>query len=636
MWTQYCTGTTQTQGQTMALGVANTHGGATSEMIRANNGNFPTGTKPANGVAFYLFATPQDYADSASSLGLGTAETVGQTDFGVTHFNSQNVPVYSAVFLVNKTGESANISRATGQQVGRALDYLEGYIKNGGIVPPQNLRMSDTGTQTWASIYLSELNADYRSASLSIAPCGSGGLFTGFADSTYPGPNYICDGTNGTGNALSSGYSGLNNQAVLHKAWPTIYPAAGAPPAGGLTGMFAEQYDVLYIGNDKMTRGRTADIYQANFTCSNFFVKWVGDHANLPNNTEVPTGCVVPTNTTTCQKIFNGDGHFPDGNVSNCILAGQYSTYAETLFSSLLELGRRGQPSSYTAIKAELTTSQSNVYVFPDSTTYTNAFNAAGVAATQWLSGEAGTTYHWVNLIYTIDLQAPQGFAPFTPSQFVEVGVHESGHAVDIGLGFASQSANSKFDTAMINDLITLDFTAVGSTQANSTPRKPCNTSGYTGPLLGIIDPTTGNPFCNGSGGFTTGDTFAGNNPATGKPWLMHEILRDSRINGNYFFSKQPASQIGDQQYPGGWSEWYAQAFRDVAYADVGGSGAYPVSDGVVLNKYLVCTAGTTQTNGVTLDGWLSQVYQGQFTPVLPANTCNQNIPAWFHTLIGD
>jgi hypothetical protein len=239
-----------------------------------------------------------------------------------------------------------------------------------------------------------------------------------------------------------------------------------------------------------------------------------------------------------------------------------------------------------------------------------------------------------VDLIYSVVLEGPQGFAPFTLTQFVEVGVHETGHAADMALG--SQSASTGFNTAMVNDLLTLDFTAVGVDQNHSTARIPCKTSGYTGPLVGLVDPATGLQFCNGSGGFTAGDPFAGNNPATGKPWLMHEILRDSRINGNYFFSKQPMGTIGDQQYPGGWAEWYAQSFRDVAYADTGGSTAYPVSDGVVLNKYLVCTAGTTQTNGVTLDGWLSQVYQGQFAPVLPPATCNQMIPTWFLTLIGD
>jgi len=267
-----------------------------------------------------------------------------------------------------------------------------------------------------------------------------------------------------------------------------------------------------------------------------------------------------------------------------------------------------------------------NEFVFTTSTDYVNAFNAAGVAIQTPQNGDAGETYASQGAIYSVMFKTISG-STFTPpiSQLQEIASHELGHGVDAILGFSSQSASSGFDLAMRNDLLELDYIVVGTSDATSTRRLPCNTTpAYTGPFVGITDPVDGTPFCT-SGALT--------NPARWGSKLNHQILRDGSVTGSEGFFKYTGVTFGDLPYPSsGWLEWYAQAFRDVSYLDTGGSGAQFVPNGVVLNKYLRCTAGTTQSNPSGIDGWLSKVYQGQ--PIVLPAYCSGPIPLWFDGIL--
>ncbi len=129
----YCGTASIANATQMVTAATQTHGTATGEVRRANGG-----------VVFYLFHNPYEYKQNfPQSQGYPAP---GLTDFGVLYLDPQNIPVFVAIFEMNASGQN-NFSFAytTGQQVGRSLDSLLGYIKDGGIVPPTLFKVSDGG-----------------------------------------------------------------------------------------------------------------------------------------------------------------------------------------------------------------------------------------------------------------------------------------------------------------------------------------------------------------------------------------------------------------------------------------------------------------------------------------------------------
>lgn len=463
-WTKYCTGTTQTEGQSMSGIVHGAFGAASSELGRANNGNLPMAGQPSNGVRYFLFANPQDYIDSSVSLGLGAPEAVDNEAFGVTHFDANKIPVYSAVFKQNMQGRtfSTAVAYGTGQQVGRSIDYLSGYIKDGGIVAVTNFRFSDTGASQWQQLYELELAKDHATLN-AMNPCrttlgGPAGLFSGYADSTYPTVNYICDGTNGNGLNLRAPYNGLaDNVARIHQAWPKIFPAAlGAPgsaPDNTYAALYAEAYSVNIGGNDKVTTGRTADRYfETAYKCTTWLAAYTTNRGYLPTGVtadQMPVGCVnpaaiqpapinAPIMITKCKKVFNGDQHFPDGNVFSCYEPDSHVTdpLASGVITKLTALGRNNMPAGYTAIKTRLTIAQANVYLFQNPNSYIDAFSKAGMgAATTTIGTDNAKTYP-----YGRGSQNPQTWYAIVVKSTTEGGTdtdkqsyitsHELGHVI--------------------------------------------------------------------------------------------------------------------------------------------------------------------------------------------------------------
>ena len=277
---------------------------------------------------------------------------------------------------MNASGQN-NFSFAytTGQQVGRSLDSLLGYIKDGGIVPPTLFKVSDGGRFAWASIFQSELNHDWetvnRMEACEDAKTQAYGLFSGYADSTG---NYICSGNRGYGTALSNAYAHLNNQAVLNKAWPNRTPSAAA--------MFAEEYDEMYIGTDLHNSPKTADVYIPRFQCSQSFAKFIGDQGRLPQAAELPQGCPAPIITTACVRIFNSSGHFPDGNVFNCS-----NDANPPEVSVALEWLGSNRVFSYTPLQKTLTKYQENIYMFLNNHDNLQAFDTARIGTIDLAGG---------------------------------------------------------------------------------------------------------------------------------------------------------------------------------------------------------------------------------------------------------
>ena len=172
-----------------------------------------------------------------------------------------------------------------------------------------------------------------------------------------------------------------------------------------------------------------------------------------------------------------------------------------------------------------------------------------------------------------------------------------------------------------------------GSTQATSPVLSPCDA--VMGPLLGVIDLGTGVAFCNTSGGgFVSGDPYAGNNPATGAPWLTSDILRSP--NPDPFFHINSYGTFGfNPGYPAttGWDEWFAQAFAIEANPDTVGlsnTGVRFDLDQIVRNGYFPCTGG--KPSGTT--GWARSVYLSgnavANSPNLPSGCGLNSLPSWW------
>lgn len=613
-WTQKCvngaaTVPNATQANQMNAAASNSHGVATSELRRAANRNFTN----LNGVRYYLFATQADYQAWTVQTG-ETYVAPAATDFGVTYFNTRNVPVYIAIFTQNQATpvETTNIARATGTQMGKALNYLVGHVKNGGIVPPVLFRVSDTiapGTpEPWQNIFRQNLDKDWLAINVK-APCKVGstfGLFSKYADNRLPvtSSTYICndDPTTpsvfGDGIGLSPAYATIPgcpgatcNQAILNKAWPDLYPSIHT--------MFAQEIAFAWIGDDNATVGRTRDKYFiSNFACSQWFAFFTANWGRLPTGVstdQMPPGCVVPTMTTVCFKIFLGSGggvggHFPSGNMFNC----SGSVVASQVTTKFNDLGANGAVPSYTKIKDLLDETVVDYYFFDNSTAHASAFADAQIPTGVLGSSIVGFTYPVGPVGQRIWYENFDAGFITSSALNAYIAAHETGHVVDLAIGQPSQSA--AFDIAMQNDWKNLNWITHASQK-----RYACSTvAGQPGALVNIFD-ATNQPFCNGTVLNGHWNTDYPNFDSVSSTALLSQILQQ---NDGYIFHKTSTTPLGS--LPGvtaaqGWIEFYAQAMAVRSRVDLASSSDRRYLDDLVTKGFFACTAGP--------NGWVQKNY---------------------------
>jgi hypothetical protein len=273
----YCGTGTAANGSTMAATVAASTGFAQNELRRA-------------GTTYYLFGTPAEYASN-----FPTGPVPGPNDFGVTQFDNRERPVFSAIFQTNSAGlANPNFPYTTALQVSSALDYLWGYVMNGGIQPPINIKVSDSAA------YKLQLNYDWTQFNLATKlPCtssGSQGVFSSWASAASVPPvyTYICNGTNGNGTALAAGFSGTNGN-VLNQAWPGVYTLSGSSNVNP-AGVFQQNAAIIYAHRDDSTP-RSMSIYiegtgqgTPSFQCSKYLVSYVAGNGKLPTIIDTCSG----------------------------------------------------------------------------------------------------------------------------------------------------------------------------------------------------------------------------------------------------------------------------------------------------------------------------------------------------------
>jgi len=301
----------------------------------------------------------------------------------------------------------------------------------------------------------------------------------------------------------------------------------------------------------------------------------------------MPAGCTVPTQTTACVKVWASNtvdqGHFPDGNIFSCNNPATPHVIAPTsqdVANKFTGLGKNGGTASYTPIKSTFTKENANLFIFKLGSDYSTAFtaanqpfgNPAGAAALTYPNDTVTTI--WYTALFETTIGG-------TSSTLTWVGTHELGHTFDDNHA-PQPSSLASYDLAMQHDWLTLDYVSYPSTL-----RLPCATAPYTGPLVGVIDKTTGANFCSG------GVLVAGSSWAAGKK--VSEIIRDPSQwgNANNAAVYQPNSVTVGNSYTNvpGWREWHSEAFAIAASVDVVSTQYWQIYRQVWLNGYYACTA---------------------------------------------
>lgn len=186
-----------------------------------------------------------------------------------------------------------------------------------------------------------------------------------------------------------------------------------------------------------------------------------------------------------------------------------------------------------------------------------------------------------------------------------EVVAHELGHAIDLAYMFpgANASASATYNLYTQNDLRELDYSFIGDTPGDSTPRPPCSNDG-SAPFDGVVAFDTGEPICDG-------DTLA---------YEDDEGLTNSAIAQNH------DGHIFSNTGPHGWAEFYAQQYAFAAWGvtiNIGtpANASDPTLDGLVNNGYLTCT-----------DVWASDINLTNTTGGPPTST----VPAYCSNSLAD
>jgi hypothetical protein len=618
-FTYYCNGATLSDGSTMTTSIAQMHGNGVWAMEKS-------------GVVFFIYGTQAQYkADFA-------APVPATTDFGVTAFNSSNVPTFSAIFL--KDGESTpkanpNVPNTSAYQASRSLDVMFGYVNNGGVIALPYV--STSGSTNFAN----ELTTDWGTATTTfnaLSPCktsgGFSGVFTEQKDPRSGHGGFVCSGTTGDGTTLNSGYSGTN-EAILKLIWPTPFNVNASLLA-------EETADSGLMGQGNANGSGLSSDYYFNplpgneFLCSQEYLTSVLWNGVVPTSTQ--HSCTLPTTKSVCLQYFDQSSAFPGlGYLINCSV--NTDAIPTEVTQNLDRLGTLNGTVTTPPIWKTLESGNVYVYVIPTQANFKSYFQTAGATwqapSTSAIgvnySGTTGDIDTGINYAVAFEQQVLNGVTtPLNATQVTEVASHEIGHGMDYILGFSTQSGSTgtnSFDSAIRNDFQNADYSVIGASKAASTKRNPCGTvaiEGYTGPLQGLFDPTT-NPkvlFC-ANGGNQIEAKWTTNLMANGPFDLTSYILQNlGATGGAASFTKLASGTVilGQGTYPGGWSEWYAISFAYNADFDTGGGSANVLEDGVIHNQYFQCTAGET--------GWLSFIYAGK-TVSLPAN-CKPIPASWY------
>jgi hypothetical protein len=241
---------------------------------------------------FFFFKNIADYttfscfhpSTNPSPLPCAVVTTAGKTFFPEYFLPFPSPYAFSLIFefygspngvLVTPWGNVAN------HEAGHQLDRIYGTVLNYGT--------------KWASDgppYQTELTKDWAAFN-KRSPCGTpsvpGGVFTSQKDKYG---NYICGGTNGTGNSLnvSAGYSG-NNQTVLQKAWKEPFAAGVPDPTHPSAELFAEE--VSFDTSEQISGNQSPDWYFHNqgFQCTRTIDYRLRTYGVLPIPQQYPFGC---------------------------------------------------------------------------------------------------------------------------------------------------------------------------------------------------------------------------------------------------------------------------------------------------------------------------------------------------------
>jgi hypothetical protein len=578
---------------------------------------------------FYLFHTEQDYISYGTAAKWSDLTVPASTAFGITDFDSNGNPVRTAVFEINEAGVANSDQNGNGvpgntnQVANQAAQWIDPILAN--VTPgatKQSLTSDFAAEVTYDWTTFNTLNACYNAAQNSY------GIFSQHEDLSG---NYICTGVGGVGHSLSVTYSSLAacahpanpstcNQAVLEAAWPAIF--------GTNTEIFDESVAYGSNNNQLAAYPKDYDVFFENaFTCTGSYNNALTEFDTPPTANQLSAGCPVPAVRIYCTRTFDGTTNFPgNGYIENCYPG---NGEEQNLSSQLANLGG----SSTNPLLTTLKDGNYKIYVFHDYADYIAVFQKLGIPVAGNLGGAAYTlplNAGYPVSIYTAALVEPAVGSVLSQDQLAEIIAHEIGHATDYLRGWASNSGSATFDKAMQWDFLNLDYN-----NQNLTDKKlPCGGTdkeghNYTGPLAGLYDFSTGQAntyFCTNNG---YGNALV--NPGQYSALLNHQIVQyknaasDYAVGGDFFVYTSSGTVLGQKTYPGGWPEWYAQAFAIQVDQHTNGGG-YAVDPDMIVttNSMFQCTAAAT--------GYLAQVYAGQTSIVLPA-ACTATLPTGWVTV---
>lgn len=256
---------------------------------------------------------------------------------------------------------------------------------------------------------------------------------------------------------------------------------------------------------------------------------------------------------------------------------------------------------------AALTSSTVRIFVHTNYATHNAFFNDVATAQ------EPGYTFREPNtagvpVIVSVqknctDCLGHTGPYAFTDKEFKELTMHEVGHAIDYTAGTVIESVGTVYREYQLQDLLNLDYIAVGATQATSTPRPPCSLAG-TAPFDGVqanLSPSSAPVSMCVGGAFNTAQLGT---PPAGE--LNSSILQ------NY-------SRRIDRR------ELYAQTFAFVTVADPTNY-VDPAADGVFAK-----TSGGSPT---WFSCTLARANQNATGTGTIGAGCSTPVPAWYAALI--